>query len=506
MTTTVAPPGDDTTAAPPAQRTDRTVLAVAAAAATVVFAIRAIIHLSTPGTVGVDHGNWLTLGWAMLGDGHISGADTVYPPVVPLVVLATVSVFGVTAGTALVSTAAAVAAGAGVWGIARLTGHPLAGVAAGLLVAGGVAAGEAAGWGGIPQLLGLGLAPLVVWAASGFVTHPSQHSALVLGGLALASGATSHLIFTLTVAAALVAGAVAAVAVRRVPDWRLVVIAAAPPMLLTPLYLAMTVVAGSVNARADGLPNLPGRVFDRIGWDLPWLWLALVVVALFTLGARADLHSRLWQTSVGLSTAAFGAVLFVDESRMQYLVPTAVAVTLLLWADQPPRRRETALALAGVAGVAAVAVTWSGLASYDTQTARYARFAPPGTLDALEWVADHSPPDAVFAAPPVDTAPFGWWVEGVGRRPTWVGSAARWLNFPVERDRAGAAVELFTDPAFPDPAVFERAEPLGVTHLFIPLAWGGAPVERIDRFVDSTAAEAVFTNNAVVIVALEGTP
>jgi hypothetical protein len=121
-------------------------------------------------------------------------------------------------------------------------------------------------------------------------------------------------------------------------------------------------------------------------------------------------------------------------------------------------------------------------------------------LAGLDWLRHNTPADALVAVPPEHAVPFGWWVQGYGRRAALVGSDDQWLNFPQERQRAGQAVALFTadDPVGDD--VMRKAAELHVSYLVIPWLWGGLTVSDVNALRRAHPGSVVFDNDALVVV------
>src|SRR5207249_2447342 len=152
----------------------------------VVSLIRWRLLRDTPYPTGLDGGNWLAYGHAIFGE-HIRSSSLVYPPVVPVLAVASERLFGSFEGLRTLAFIAAAAPAAGfyvllyVWGL-KWRAAPLAG-----FLAASAATGDPMAWGGYPQLIGLGMLPLFVVALERFLTsHRLVHAfapALVLLGV-----------------------------------------------------------------------------------------------------------------------------------------------------------------------------------------------------------------------------------------------------------------------------------------------------------------------------------
>ena len=420
--------------------------------------------------VGVDFGNWLALGNA-IGGRHVSGADTIYPPLIPAAVRGLVAIAGVPTAARAGAAFAAVLPGLGAWIAVRPSLGTRWATVAMLGLAGAGATSAAAAWGGLPQLVGFGLAPIAVVAAARLVAEPTRGNTILLGALLLALAAVSPLVFGLTLVCVLVALALAA-AVMRTSRWvRHAIVAAAFVLPLAPLYVRFL---ASATVRPQGAANGPssGSVLRTVFVGATPAWFVLGALALLApFATRSFRFDPLWVASTAMTATAAAAVCSGGEARFSYLAPTAAviaAVTIAAWTRGPLRAPIILLVLAGVCGIL---VTAPG--TMREQRDLYARFVPRGTSGALAWVDAHTGARDLFAVAPVAGVPFGWWLEGWGRRPSLVGADPQWLAFPGERRRAREATRLFTGTHWPSERDFVTARRLGVRWLYLPSAWDG---------------------------------
>ena len=418
-------------------------------------AVRAMVQLRWGTVTGLDTGNWLTLGHAWLGD-STTGTDSTYPPVVPVAVallgellspLATFVLLGAVATATYGGCAALVLwrAGCGWWSL------PLA-----LVLTGGSAAGEAVAWGGFPQLLGLGLALLVLYLFAELLVAPTVRTAWTLGGATLLLGATSHLVLAEAAVASALMVLLRFLSPLPRPTWRglrrlssVYVRALVPCLLLLPLYLRLTATVGdSFAARRDGQSRADLlHAVDLVIRELPALWRPAIVCALLLpLVLWRERHRPLWLVSASLSLVLTLVAVASPEPRFAYLVPLLVVAAGGLLASSGPLTTRPLLHRLGVTvlaiGLAASAVR--GLDTFPGQVRYYGSYVPAGTIEALDDLRSGASRDAVVLVPPVRSIPFGWWIEGYGQREAFVGSSPQWLNFPRERQRAALAVRLFS--------------------------------------------------------------
>lgn len=484
-----------------------TVLALVAVAAA-----RAVVQAQWGEITGLDTGNWFTFGHAWLGDGISGGADSTYPPLVPVSVallgqvltpLGTMVLIGALATVAHGGIAAGVLwrAGCGWWSL------PLA-----VVLAAGSAVGEAVAWGGTPQLLGLGLAFLVLYLVAELLTSPRAGAAWALGVAALLLGATSHLVLAETAAAAIAMGLLRLLSPLPRVTWRRVlslaaiyVRAVAPCLLLVPLYLRLTATVGdSFAERREAQPHAEMlRAVDSVMRELPDLGRAAVIFALLLpLVLWRERHRPLW-----LMTAALGLVLTVvalvsPEPRFAYLSPLLVVAALGLLATSGRLVNGRALRTAGTALAVLALGIWGahGLAAFPDQVRYYGALVPDGTTQALDILRETTAPGDVVAVPPVRGLPFGWWVEGYGQRASFVGSSTRWLNFPRERTRAEASVRLFSAGDVFTDRWFASARAVGVDVIYVPSTYEGIAPELIQSLRHEQPDLVLHRSSAALIV------
>src|SRR5205823_3566934 len=112
-----------------------------------------------------------------------------------------------------------------------------------------------------------------------------------------------------------------------------------------------------------------------------------------------------------------------------------------------------------------------GLEHYYTWDRPYYTVLNRDVVDGLQWLAhdrregDLAASAAAWPSRPLGRWAIGWWVEGLGRVPTYVETDQRWIFFAQEADQAQTAGEIFAQP---DPRL-AAAEALrhGITLLVI---------------------------------------
>lgn len=479
---------------------------------------------------GVDFGNWLMLGHQALGHPLRGAAGITYPPVVPLVTVWLTSMFGVVWGTALLAGLASVAPAAGVFAACRLFGAGLDATLAATLLGATSSSGEAAAWGGVPQLIGLGLAAFALGLAQLVFLRRRRIDAACLGGTLLALGATSHLIFAQGAIALACLFVIWVVLHRKsfVPhSWlgshgwlTLTTIVILPCLVLVPLYLRLLPTVGqsfvsdsSSASQASVMSFVSG--LGVVYRDVPWLWkpaLILTAVTPLLLSARRHRANPLWPIATALIVSLIAEAIVSGQDRLVYLAPIAVSLALVLWLSElrngswsiSNRRILTGVRWRVVMNAtvltAVILMSVKGLAFFPAQRAFYSAIEPPGTVAGLDWLRKHTPPDALVAVAPINGAPFGWWVQGYGRRPALVGSEDQWLNFPEERARANEVVAMLSEPYALDASAMATARRLGVQYILLPWAWGGLTQTELATNERLNPGSVVFENAAMVIV------
>jgi hypothetical protein len=482
---------------------------------------------------GLDFGNWLMLGHQALGDPLQRAAGVTYPPVVPLLSVGFTNVLGLVWGTALLSGLASVLPGAGVYAASRMLGAGSwpAGVAA-ALIAVNSSSGEAAAWGGVPQLIALGMGAVVIAQAQRYLADRRWDRAALLGVFLLALAATSHLVLA-QVAVAMVVLVLLHVLMNPTEfsprtwlgrDGWLAGSFLALALTVTslgPLYWRLVHVAGSSALSQQGITAGPAAFSNFVKSlyvvyrDAPWLWkpllIATAITPLLLVGRRFRSHP-LWPVLASLVVSLVAEGLVSGQDRFVYMAPIAVGFAVALWGTLlRDGTLSTPLWKPGEGGVRRVlplmlvlslvmVASGTGLARFPSQRAFYGALQAPGTMAGLDWLRGHTNPDALFIVPAVNGSPFGWWVQGYGRRGALVGSDDQWLNFPEERARADEVAGLFDGPNPLAPSVMTAARNLGAQYLLLPWLWGELSEDELNTYMAQRPGSVVFNNSAMVIV------
>jgi len=467
----------------------------------------------------IDSGNWLAYGDEILGRG-VRSTTIVYPPLVPLLTKASVSVFGLPVGISGIATAAAVAPAIGIYLALRQLGPNLVALAPSILLLGASSVGEPAAWGGFPQLIGFGLLPIALIRLDRMLRTWERRDALIAGLLFMGILATSHFV----AAVALFAGlAVALLVITRQRPQGLrrtltaLALFAAPSVWLAPVYSTL---AGAFTNPARGVAffteTTSATVFDQIEFlyrDSPWLWRSLLVLAIVALPLFAKhRHTPLWRITSATIIGIVAAVALTKESRFLYLLTPFTVLGLALWSTHlgeiswrlprlpiPTRHRDRVAA--GFVTALLVAGAWQaavGLEFFESQRATYGVLTPD-LARGLELVAETTAASETLAITSLNDAPIGWWVEAIAKRETYYGAPIRWLLFEDEIRRATIANDLFVPP-FPDRDRISGASDLGIDLVLVPTRWVFYDEEAISDFAASYPGAVEYVTDELVVI------
>jgi hypothetical protein len=205
------------------------------------------------------------------------------------------------------------------------------------------------------------------------------------------------------------------------------------------------------------------------------------------------------------------------EARFLYFIPLVCVFAGALWivavvdaeAAEPatsagglptrsavvPSRAMSATAL--LLGMAVAVQAWAGAALFAEQRDYYG-IVTPGIYDAIVWIREETPPDAVIGVSTVDDAPLGWWVEGLGERKTLYASPLQWLVYADELQRAELANEVFTPP-FPTAASMAAAREAGMTHVLVAVGSNRIAPAELDAFLAAHPDSVVYRGPDVLV-------
>ena len=123
----------------------------------------------------------------------------------------------------------------------------------------------------------------------------------------------------------------------------------------------------------------------------------------------------------------------------------------------------------------------------------------PGIYDAIRWIRDETPDDAVIGVSTVDDAPLGWWVEGLGERKVLYASPLQWLVYPDELRRATVANEVYSPP-FPTAASMAAARDAGMTYVLVATGSNRIAPAELDAFLAANPDSVVYRGPDVLVL------
>ncbi len=201
--------------------------------------------------------------------------------------------------------------------------------------------GEATAWGGFPQLIGLGLAPVALVLLDRVLRNWRWGDAVAGGITFMTVFATSHMIGLIVAAAALALQGPALLQEGGVPaGWRRRVAAFAlvtlPSVWLIPLYWSLAT-SSTLGSSAPSSPNRLtwSNLLEQVEFlyrDSPWLWrilLPLGILAPLILWRRW--RTPLWRVTTALLLATLSVTAVYREARFLYLLTLVAALGLAAW-------------------------------------------------------------------------------------------------------------------------------------------------------------------------------
>lgn len=429
---------------------------------------RALV-LASPGVpVGVDGGNWLAFG-------SLVRPGMVYPPLVPLLFIMLATAVGPTLATVLAAAAAAAAPGLAIVGIAGLVRRPVIGAIAALAAVGSLGVGEAAAWGGYPQLLALAAAMGAIAAAAVYLVEGRGAALVAFGALFAGVVATSHLeAFPALGAVGLLAvwsWATAGSQARR--PLIVMSVAALPFIALAPIYGELLATLGGPST---GAPD-PGRILGAT-WPVYFAVLALApcafAVVVLHRPTTTDRRELAMLAAGATAALAWGAAFVISgEPRLIHDVAALAPLAGVVLAGRLLRPAATGLGRIAPfsVGVVAVAFTVSaGLAAFPAQVAYY-QILGPAEVSTFRWLGElpATRPGEILVAD-VRGVPLGWWAEGLARREVLFAADLRWLRFASESAQARLANAILYGSNFPAGASRAASSSCGVRYVVLPRA------------------------------------
>jgi hypothetical protein len=343
-----------------------------AAALVAIVAWRWSLVTSFAGPIGVDSGNWLRLGQAMLG--RVDIQDVVVPPLVPLLAGSLDVLAGPLAAARLLPVAASIAPALGLWWVLRQVRRDVLSAAATIMVALVPPIASAFAWGGVPQLLGLGVLPVALWAIAQAAVMPSRRTWLWAGTATALLGATSTLVSVLLAAGGitLMAFAVLRAGRRALSGLSSALLPLAPVAALYAVILPRMSLPEGRTTAATGLHALE----HGLGGP-PDLWIGLLILLAATLLAASSVTSTTPEllALIGLVGVSAAGLLLGDVRFVAGIPSAIVAGTVLTVGTGAIATSVRTLTLGGL-----VLLASAGVGTQATQLGFYAQFAPTQIL------------------------------------------------------------------------------------------------------------------------------
>jgi hypothetical protein len=433
---------------------------------------------------GADGGNWIAIGHSLVDQAGMPGG-VVYPPAVPALALAADLLGKPIEGLKLIATVSSVVPAAGCYAASRLCGVGWSALLPAAFLAVASSIGEAAAWGGYPQLIGLGLmaVALALFDRSLRTWRPGWAA---LCGLAFAATlATSHLIAAVAALAALLLVCTHLV-LRTVQRPSPSVLFAVTGLVLVPslplifVYVPLLQAVYQIHGTRGSAPanaTIAMRDFPSYLYrELRAFWYgAQFVGAAAPLLYLARRNTKLWPMATSMLAATGVLLVALHEQRFGYVAPLAAMLGLAAWLHALRTSIRPGIRVgAAVLALALVPVlVYQSLAGYHwfrVQTSYY-QVLTPDWVGALRYLRDQTQSDAVVAVSSNGRLdPTGWWVQGLGRRQALIDTDLGWLNFPDERERTRQAIWIF-DPKVSIQESLRRARSDGVAYLLIDKRW-----------------------------------
>jgi hypothetical protein len=474
-----------------------------------------LMRLHSPATV--DSGNWLAFGKQLFGKSARSDSLH-YPPVVPTLVYLSTSVVGVTKGVAGLVSLAACAPAIGIYISLRRSGLAWEAIVPAGLILCSSPVGEAAAWGGLPQLIGLGIVPVFLSDLDDVMLRcrPRRvaEATLLLAVLLL----TSHFVSILAVAGAGILMAFRLTQFRRkgfvaaVKRWRVVLILLSPFLLVVPTYFDLLRRTGNstqLTPNKDKLRfgSLP-EMLHFLTRDLKIPWYGIFVLAALTpIVCWKRRTATIMVIPMATLLAALGLGLGTGEGRFAYVFPMAAVLFVGAWLNElahSPHVQHRVIRIlfnGALAGMCLLQLV-TGARFFRGQRDYYA-ILRPGIYEAMRWIDDVAPRDRPVGVDRVAEAPLGWWFEGLTGREALYASPLRWLSFPDEIRRATVANKIYSDE-FPNDVAMQEARTAGVTYLLVVIHTPGYSQERMDKYLSAHPEAAVHRNSDAIVLRVPG--
>jgi len=481
-----------------------------------VAAYRFVVLADQAAPPGADPGNWLAFTHQLFGE-SVKAADSIYFPVVPLLLKVLLAFLPTLVATKVLGVGASVLMGVPFYLILRRGCSPLLSAALTLAFLLTGYQEETLSFGGYPQLLATTFLLLAVyWLMDGLISGKRRPLLLAAASTALVAG-THH--FTLLLMAPTLLVLVAALFIQERPGirallrnagvWALASAVFALPFL--PWYVSFLGMMEGNPANAHGfsiwdVDGVTAYAFEegRSFW-VTLLVIAPVVSLAPLLGERA---ARIRPAALALLGGSLVGFLLTSEVRTAQLVEAGVVLSLGLpvaVVEQHLARTQVKVTVQQVErlslglAVAAllVVVGTSGHERFGNALVRY-QIVDASALEALDWLREQTPPGTmVMANESFSRVSYAWWVEGYAERPTYSLIEPEYLSFAEEKEQAALAARL-VDEDTPSSEVEDILAQTGIEYIFLDKQTGG----RFEPLLSKITFELSLENDYFAIVHL----
>ncbi len=463
----------------------------------------------TPYPTGLDGGNWLAFGHAIFGE-HLRSSSLVYPPVVPVIAVASERLLGTYGGIQALAFAAGAAPAIGSYALLYAWGLRWRAVALAGFLAASAGTGEAMAWGGYPQLIGLGILPLFILALDRFIASDSIRGAFAPALLLLAALATSDLVGPFSALVGLIYlvtrfGLLLRMGKGNSPRHIAFGVGLSVTLALTmaPVYLEL-VPGIATNGRAQLTAHASAQsaldAFSAATQDLPTVWLVALAVAFAAPLLILVRNDRLPLLSAAILIPSAALLALVSEYRIVYFVPLGIVVGLGAWSEMLGKLPEWGRRSLDTAVITCLVVDVVVGTQYYAIQRDYYKVLDPGVVLSLARLDTISGPQQLIAVSP---APgdweLGWWVEGAAHRRSIYAGNPVWLNYPDEKARNAIANRIFAAQNGVEQSR-QEARLAGAAYLFVDKEWSGYQ-NWVGNGLSVDPGAIVYQNESVLIVA-----
>jgi len=398
---------------------------------------------------GLDEGNWLAFGHALLGrTGALPDGIPLFtvPPLVPLLMALADALVGPMAAAKTVALISMGGIYLATYAVSRRGGLSMgSALTAATLLSVSSAVLEPVAFGGYPQNVAFAGLLVAAWGASSYLSSGQSRDAWVAGGGMAIAATSHHMYFLITIAAVCVVWLIWMV--ERPPrdevieKTRRLAIAGLPALIAyipTATALLRSSYEAPVNASgADYVASIT-YVFP----DPTWLWVAVAGSGIVYLVGSTRLSGPLARLALALVVFPLLPFAVTSEAR---LLPPMIAGGLIGFGMALDHLRDLPSRV-GVSAFAAAAVAVAALMFVADRRAEIA-FGYFSAVDELmlqsaTWVDEHTD-GHVAVRTDYRGWPVGWWYRGLVGGDVLVGSDERWVAFAEEVEGAQIVSELF---------------------------------------------------------------